>query len=147
MKMAQVIKGRLLWEKLKRKYHIDYRKVVLVLSGQNDLLDQKCMEYLPYFKRRKFAEEAIVIYASGRKMVRADTGPEAAERFVEMADREIESLFRLYCFYRFFTNIVFTHTYSPDDNQLQRFLEETGVDETDAACLALYHLREVPESG
>lgn len=144
MKITKVIKGWFLWNKLKRKYSIDYKKVVLVLSGQNELLDKKCMDHLPDFKRRRFAEKAIVIRSFERASEQTMTDSEDLSDMI-MTCAEMELLFGLYCFYKFFDNIVFTYTCTPADNQLQKFLDETEVNETDAVCLALYHLREVPE--
>ena len=43
----------------------------------------------------------------------------------------------------FFDNIVFTYAFRPQDNLLGKVLKETQVNEEDAVCLGLYHLRAV----
>ena len=133
-----------LWKKMKREYKIAYPKVVLVLTGENKDLDRACLLHLPEFIDRKYAGSAIVFYSK-----ESYVGPELPEisgydvSFIVMEDRVMAEIYELYCFWKYYDNIVFTYTSRPKDNLLQRYLNETDVDVNDAACLALYHLRHV----
>ncbi|NBH20534.1 hypothetical protein D3Z55_24965 [Clostridiaceae bacterium] len=53
-------------------------------------------------------------------------------------------MYDYYSFHKFSDKVVFTYTDLPGDNQLGRALRETKVNEEDAVCLGLYHLRRVP---
>ena len=57
----------------------------------------------------------------------------------------LKALYDYYSFDKFFDNIVFTYKTFPKYNLLGKVLNETSINEQDAVCLALYHLREVPE--
>ncbi len=135
-----------LWRKLKIQYRINYKKVVLVLAGENKKLDKACLDHLDDYIHRKYAESAIVFYPAEcyvGGLVVAEKNYEV--KLCPMQKETIERLYSFYCFMKFFDSIVFTYTYKPMDNQLQRYLNETDVNEEDAACLALYHLRHVPD--
>ena len=137
----------LLWRKLKIQYRIDYKKVALVLAGENKKLDRACLDHLDDFVHRKYADSAIIFYSKekyGDGEIAADSDSEV--RICPMPQETIERLYSFYCFMKFFDNIVFTYTDKPSDNLLQRYLDETGINEEDAACLALYHLRCVPSA-
>jgi hypothetical protein len=138
-------KDWLIWERIKIKYKIGYDKVVLVLAGENKALDKACLDHLPDFMSRKSSDRCLVFYPDDCYKaidLRPVTGREV--RFISMKRRIIERLYHFYSFMKFFDNIVFTYSDRPQDNLLQRFLDETDVNEEDAACLALYHLRKVP---
>ncbi len=136
----------LLWRKLKIKYRIDYIKVVLVLTGENKKLDQACLSHLDDFVKRKYAESVIIFYPAECYKdgdIRVESGYKV--KLCPLSRAVIDRLYSFYCFMKFFDNIVFTYVDEPSDNQLGRYLRETEVNEEDAACLALYHLRYVPE--
>ena len=63
-----------------------------------------------------------------------------------MSKADMEKLYDYYSFMKFFDNIVFTYVDKPEDNLLGTYLEKTDVNEEDAACLALFHLRSVPKA-
>ncbi len=133
-----------LWKKIKRQFKIAYPKVMLVLTGENKELDKACLSHLTEFIERKYADSAIVFYSNERYAGEAFLCESKQDvSFIGMEDRVIDELYELYCFWKYYDNIVFTFTTKPKDNLLQRFLDETGVDADDAACLALYHLRHV----
>ena len=135
----------LLWKRIKRKYRINYSKVVLVLSGENRKLDKVCIDYLDDFVRRKYAKEALIFYPEN-EYSKDEFGlvKEYRVEAVPLPQKTIDRLYSFYCFMKFFDNIVFTYVDKPTDNQLGRYLRETEVNEVDAACLALYHLRHIP---
>lgn len=139
-----ILKEYFQWLRLSIKYKINYKKVVLVLINENKTLDYYAIAYLKYFVKRKYADEAIILFhnAESKKMF---------EKFnfsfkvtaVYYPLEKIKKLYDYYSFEKFFDNIVFTYTSFPKYNLLGRVLDETSVNEQDTVCLALYHLREV----
>lgn len=120
--------------------------MVLVLTNENKTLDYYAIAYLKYFVKRKYANEAIILFhdVETKKMLKKFKFPfEVKAVFYPL--KEIEKLYDYYSFEKFFDNIVFTYTTFPKDNLLGRILDETPVNEQDAICLALYHLRTVLE--
>ena len=136
-----------LWKKIKRQYKITYPKVVLVLTGENKNLDRACLTHLPEFMDRKYADSAIAFYSK-----EGCTGVDFSGlsgynvSVVPIEEKVMSELYELYSFWKYYDNIVFTYTDRPADNMLARYLDETDVNEEDAACLALYHLRYVTET-
>lgn len=138
------ISGRLLWHKLKILNQISYNKVVVCLSNDNKELDKQVMKYLPDYMARKYVNKAIVFSNQTIDAVTKEKDRELGVEHKTISAIEMAKLYDYYCFYKFFDNIVFTYTDSPKDNLLGRFLRETDITEEDAACLALYHLRTIP---
>ena len=126
--MARMLHGAFLWAMLRFQCRIDYKKVVLVLVNDNRKLD-----YYAY-KTCRLARKALAEYGSGGKKV----------RLCRCAKNTIETVYDYYSFHKFFDNIAFTYVSRPKDNLLGRVLKETQVNEEDAVCLGLYHLRTVP---
>lgn len=134
------------WLRLCIIYKINYKKVVLVLTGENRILDYYAIAYLEYFVKRKYADEAVILFhdVETKKMIKDFHFPfEVKTVFYPL--EKIEELYDYYSFEKFFDNIVFTYTTFPKYNLLGRVLNETAVNERDAVCLALYHLRTVIE--
>ena len=140
------IKGWIYWQQLRLRLKINYQKVVIVLAGENCVLDKCALEHLEDFMDRKHAGQAVVLCINERKDELAalyKSRKHVKIHTIEAAQMEL--LYSFYSFMKFFDNIVFTYAERPKDNLLKRFLDETDVDEEDAVCLALYHLRCVPE--
>ena len=136
-----------LWKKLKKRYRIYYPKVAIVLSGESRTLDKACITHLPLYIKRKYASGAVVFYPEDSyKETDFDLGTIYEVSYVPLKKEMINDLYSFYCFMKFYDNIVFTYTDTPDDNMLKRYLEETDITENDAVCLALYHLRYVASS-
>lgn len=135
---CRLLKGYFLWKILKTKYHINYKKLVVVLSGQNKAVDQNCIELLPLLKKRKYVDDVIIISDGG---MNTESYANYEYEQVLLSSDDISKLYDYYSFHKFFDNIIFTHTSTPKDNMLQRYLDETEIDEKDAVCLALFHMR------
>lgn len=145
--LLKYIKGWLLWNLLKVKYGINYKKVVIVLSDENHDLDECVLKYLQFFMDRKHASSAIVFCTPQRlEECSKKFYNEANVKVVAISDFQIYILYHLYCFFPFFDSIVFTHTDTPSDNLLGRYIKETDINEEDATFLALFHLRHIPDN-
>ena len=145
--IGHIFRGWLFWQRVRIKYAINYSKALIVLSDENHELDKQVLLHLPDFTERKHVDCAIVLcdescvsewtlFLSGNNSVHIHT----------MSKTDMEKLYDYYSFVKFFDNIVFTYTDKPEDNLLGLYLKETDVNEEDAACLALYHLRSVPKA-
>lgn len=143
--IGTILQGWLFWQKLKMKYGIDYRKIVIVLSDENHELDRQVLVHLGDFVRRKYASSVIILCKEEYKDEWMNFFEnDSAVAVCVLTDKEMTLLYSYYCFTKFFDNIVFTYIDTPADNLLGTYLRKTDVNEEDAACLALYHLRCVP---
>lgn len=146
---VHVLHGAFLWKMLRLKLRIDYKTVVLVLVNENRKLDYYALAHLGDYMARKHAKSAVVLFYEN------ETGRLAEEvlakyeitgknvRLCRCARKTVETVHDYYSFHNFFDSIAFTYTSQPGDNMLGRLLEETQVNEEDAVCLGLYHLRMV----
>ncbi|MBP3805036.1 MAG: hypothetical protein J6I76_14330 [Oribacterium sp.] len=145
--LGRIIHGWLFWKIIKTKFQIDYRKVVIVLSGENAEVDRQAITHLSDFMERKHVDKAIIFCAEQTKEKIKKEFEENSSILVEtLGNDEMNLLYSFYMFTKFFDNIVFTNTDTPSDNMLGRYLKQTQVNEEDAVCLALYHLRQVPKT-
>lgn len=145
--IGHILGGWLFWQRIRIKYAVNYSKALIVLSDENHELDRQVLLHLSDFTERKHVACAVVLciekcvsewtrFMSGNNRVHIDS----------MSKVDMEKLYDYYSFMKFFDNIVFTYVDKPEDNLLGTYLRETDVSEEDAACLALYHLRSVPEA-
>lgn len=144
-KILRMLHSALIWKMMCLRFRIDYKKVVVVLVNENKKLDYYAMAHLKDYMQRKYAEEALVLFNDKKvyKMVKG-MGLDVRVKLYQYPAKRIERLFEYYSFYKFFDNIIFTYTTRPKDNQLERALKETPINEEDAVCLGLYRLRSVP---
>lgn len=143
---VQMVYGALSWKVMRIKFRVNYKKVILVLVNENKELDYYAMIHLKDYMQRKYANEALILYADKTvyHMIRnIKTG--VNKKVYQYPEKKIRRIYRYYSFFKFFDNIVFTYTSSPKDNQLGKILKETQVNEEEAVCLGLYQLRTVPE--
>lgn len=145
--LGQILHGWLFWKIIKTRFQIDYRKVVIVLSGENAEVDRQAIIHLSDFMERKHVDKAIIFCNEQAKEKIKIIFEENSSILVEtLGNDEMVLLYSFYSFIKFFDNIVFTNTDTPSDNMLGRYLDKTQVNEEDAVCLALYHLRQVPKT-
>lgn len=144
--IREIIKGYLLWHRIKQHYHINSQKIVLVLANENERLDYFALAHLEDFVKWKWVKEAVVLVENREtvKLVKSMDYSFPVKTGV-MKKEARECLYRFYSFDKFFDHIVFTYTDRPKDNLLGRVLKETEINEEEAVCLALYHLRAVPK--
>lgn len=130
------------------RYHVNEKKVILVLVNDNRRLDAYALAHLEDFMDRKYADGAVILFSSEdvcRLIQKArKTYIKAPVRLCRWPGKGIEKLYRYYSFYKFSDRIVFTYTDRPKENQLGRVLRETRITEEEAVCLGLYRLRRVP---
>ena len=145
-RIAVILKESLQWISLRIKYKIDYSKVVLALTGEDKKIDYYALAYLEKYMKRKFAKSAVILYNDRviENMLK-DFQFSFPTETVCYPPLRMKALYDYYSFDKFFDNIVFTYKTFPKYNLLGKVLNETSINEQDAVCLALYHLREVPE--
>lgn len=145
--VVRILYGWVYWHIFCLQNNITYKSVVLVLCGENHLLDKYSVKYLELFVKRKTADKALIIWSeqATEEWLKQFILQLERTKIKYMPEKYVKFLYDFYSFDKFFDNIVFTYTSKPKENLLGRILEETGVDEKDAVCLALYHLRYVPE--
>lgn len=145
-RILHIIRGYIWWKILCIKYAITYKKVVLVLVNENQLIDKNAVKYLDVFCDRKHVSKALILIT--KDIARDSVNIDRLSKDIQIkyiSNKGLDLLYDYYSFDRFFDNIVFTYTTKPSENLLGRVLSETPVDEKDAVCLALYHLRYVAE--
>ena len=132
---------------MKIQYRINGSKIVLVLSGENELVDFYALKYLDRAIERKQAREALILTYTEQsfqmlKDYRAYTYPITIKRIKKT---KIDRIYRWYRMVKFSPNIFFTFTDKTKDNLLGKFIRETDINEKDVVCLAIYNFRMVPE--
>ncbi len=144
--IGHILEGWLFWQRVKIKYGINYSKALIVLSDENHELDKQVLLHLSDFAERKHVDCTVVLCDEScvSEWILLLSGNNKVQIHI-MSKDDMEKLYDYYCFIKFFENIVFTYTDKPEDNLLGTYLRETDVNEEDAACLALYHLRSIPK--
>lgn len=142
-----VLYGAVIWQILRIRLGMNKRKVILVLTGENQVLDKYALLHLKDFMNRNYADGAVII-SSDKEMQKEmakvkRTGFHVPVKWYECREGWLEKLYHYYSFYNFSDKIVFTYTSGPKDNQLGKLLSETDVKEEEAVCLGLYRLRAV----
>ena len=143
-----ILKGRAIWDGVKRQHAIDSKTVILVLSGENYCMDEKAIEMLPEFVKRKRAERAEILIAEPSHHLKEDVGKQKFSFPVQVSiemEEDLRCLYDYYCFAFNLDNIAFTFLSQCHYNLLGRILSETDITETEAVCLGVYWLREIPE--
>ena len=143
--MIRILQGSFIWIFLRLRLRIHGKKVIIILTNENKKLDYYAMIHLEDFMKRKYADEAIILLNNKKayKMIKM-VNPAVSVKAYWYSKDKIEMLYNYYSFHKFSDRVVFTYTDNPRDNQLGRVLRETQVDEEEAVCLGLYHLRTIP---
>ena len=135
------------WLLFRIKYDINYDKIVVILTGENEKVDASALDYIEYYASRKSVNNAIIFISNPNVYNSINVNNYNIKVKTYLIDSEkIRKLYHLYCFYKYYDNIVFTYTSIPSDNLLNKVLEETNINERDIVCLALYHLRKIPNT-
>lgn len=144
-RILRIWHGFFYWMAFRIKYHITYKSVVLVLVGDHLDLDRWAVRHLGNFMSRKYAVKGMIIWNTPEngEMLKKERIPDQIKT-KRLEKDKILLLYDYYSFDKFFDNIIFTFLDTPEENLLGRILRETEVNEEEAVCLALYHLRRVP---
>ena len=141
----RILYGSFIWNILRLRLRINSKKVVIILVGENRKLDYYAMLHLKDYMKRKCVNQALIlldeknIYRMVKKVASA-----VDLKIYHYPKDKMKRLYDYYSFYKFSERVVFTYTDQPKDNQLGKALRETTVNEEEALCLGLYHLRTVP---
>ena len=138
-------KGRSIWYSLKRKYDIDYDKIVIILPEKDSELNMCAIKYVPYFMARKNVCEVIICTFS-ENIIDTSCLENMTVRIHIMSSEEMELLFCYYRMYKFFDNIVFLYLEgSMDKTNYLNALKRWNITLDELICLCFYKLRRVPE--
>lgn len=144
-RILRILHGWFFWSVFRLWHRVSYRCAILVLANENQDLDRWAVFHFHDFMKRKYADRGIIIWnGHGTEPLIQVKNPLGRIVLKQISANKIDLLYDYYSFDKFFENIVFTITAKPEENLLGRILEETEVNEQDAVCLALYHLRCVP---
>lgn len=145
--IIDVLKGCVVWQKLKHKEHIDYTKIVLVLTGENKEVDYYSLVHLNDVIERKHAKTVIIITDKYEIVdeVHKFKGCKYPIKIRILKSKHIDCIYKWYSIDKFFYNIFFTYTDKTKNNLLGRFLRETDINAEDVVCLAIYNLRQIPK--
>lgn len=143
----EILMGNLAWKYLKIVNGIDSTKVVLVLTGENELVDWYALKYLDRAIDRKQARKALILAYEENILQLAEGYPSFLHsvRIKRVSKRKIDLIYGWYRMVKFNKNLFFTFTDKTKDNLLGRFIRETEINEKDAVCLAIYNFRIIPE--
>ena len=145
--IIEVVAGDVSWNLLKLRYHIDYSKVVLVLTGENADVDDYALKYLDKYIERKVAKEAVVIALdkNEREKLKSKYSFKYKTKIIVCSSKKIDRIYKRKCLNKINNNLVFTYIDKTKNNLLGKFLRETDINAKDVVCLALYNFRTNPE--
>ena len=137
-------KGRLVWRSLKRKFNIDYNKVVIVMPEKDKAWNMCAIKYLPHFMKRKNAQEVVLLVPCDTANDLSDFNDDRIKVQI-ISQQEVTWLFCYYLMYKFFDNIVFLYLDEPEkDNKCRIAMERCNISMDEIICLCFYKLRQVP---
>ena len=140
-----VIKGNLIWHYIKAAHKIDYRSIVLVLTGENKAVDQYAVRYLPVFADRRSADKVFIWTEDEHLLNMAGKNCQFPIVKLEASAKMMQLIFDYYCYDKFFSNLVFTYINKPKDNMIGKLFSISDVNEEELVCLGLYNLRMIPK--
>lgn len=143
--MLHVIKGNFIWHYIKAVHGIGMQSIVLVLTGENKMVDEHAIRHLQTFVARRSADKVYVWTEREELINKAEQSCELPVRRLNASAKKMQLLFDYYCYDKFFPNLIFTYTNRPRDNQIGRLLSISDVNEEEIVCLGLYNLRMVPQ--
>ena len=145
--VLQVVAGYMIWRRLKLIEHINYKKIVLVLTGENEKIDEYALIHLDDVMKRTYAESALILSTEQARLdkINAYSFSHCIKTRL-ITNRQLNLIFKWYCLDSYFVNLIFTYTQTPKDNLLDKYMQETEVNTEDAVCLGLYKLRRVPSN-
>lgn len=143
----EVIIGDFKWKLLKLRYSLNYSRVVLVLTGENEEVDHCALNYLDNYVDRKVAKEAVVVVPDekDREEILGKYHFKHKTKVIICNSKKIERIYKRNCLSKLSKNLVFTYVDKTQNNLLGRFMRETDINAEDVVCLALYNFRLCPD--
>jgi hypothetical protein len=139
-------RGRCIWINEKRRLHITYDDVVILLSEDDGEWNRQALLLLPHYMKRKGARRAIIFASENISMEFVKRNTSGVNIVLEEVNLEKQHLLnRYYCLRRFFDNIVFFFLDYPKDNNAREIIENDNISKRELIALAFYVLRCVPE--
>ena len=140
-----VIKGNFIWHYIKAVQKIDYRSIVLVLTGENKAVDRYAVCHLQSFVRRRSADKVFIWTEEEQLLNAARKNCQFPIVKLNASEKMMQLIFDYYCYDKFFSNLVFTYIDKPKDNMIGKLFSVSDVNEEELVCLGLYNLRMVPK--
>lgn len=100
---VQALRGKCIWEKIKKKYRLKEDGYLFLYAGEQELFEQ-AMEYLPEFLEKKYANLAVVAVPDGMCVPVSNS-----DRRIQMAyltTKELDALLRCYRLNSFFCHVI-----------------------------------------
>ncbi len=140
---VKTIWGYIQWRRLRKRYKIDEKTVIVVMDPKNQELNVCAIKYLKYYMKRKCANKALIISEVFDRQVKGLLEQKEYVRTVECHTRTINALMQYYCYKPFNPQIAWVSLDKPFGNEVYKFIGKKGIDYRDVVCLAVYQLREV----
>ena len=140
-----IIKGNLIWHYIKAVQKIDYRSIVLVLTGENKVVDQYAVRHLQSFASRRSAEKVFIWTEDEQLLNVARKNCQIPIVKLNASAKIMQLIFDYYCYDKFFSNFIFTYINKPKDNMIGKLFSISDVNEEELVCLGLYNLRMIPK--
>lgn len=140
-----VLRGNLIWHYIKATHGISRQSIVLILTGENKMVDEYAIRHLQTFAARRSADKIYVWTEKEELIKKAEQNCKLPVRRLGVSAKGMQLLFDYYSFDKFFTNLIFTYINRPRDNQIGKLFSISDVNEEELVCLGLYNLRMVPQ--
>lgn len=143
--LFQAFQGRSIWRCLKLKYHIDYECAVIMLPEDNVEWNRCALIYLEDYMKRKNVNKAFVFLMEESEIKDLEDYITDCIQPLKIKRIQMDLLYRYFCLYRFFYNIIFFYLDSIGDNHSKEILNNGKISKEELICLGFYCLRGVPE--
>ena len=123
-----IIKGYIIWLQFRVKEHLDDKKFVLIVTEENEKVDQYALKYLDYVMERKYTKEALVIVSNqgtAKKVSKYHYKHQIKIKI--MPFQKIKLLYKWYCMDGRRKNVVFTFVKTNKDNLLEHFIKQISM--------------------
>lgn len=144
--ICEVLLGSVFWTFLKFRDDLNYSKVVLVLTGENEEVDRYALIYLDDAIKRKKAKEAVIYVFDQdiREKIKNQIDSIYPIKVKKISEKIAGYIYRRYTMEKYYKNIFWTFTDKTKNNLLGRFIRETDINAEDVVCLAIYNFRCIP---
>jgi hypothetical protein len=140
----KIIRCKRVWDDFTAEHHIDDKTAILVLAGENSVLDETAVMHLAMFRKRKKAERVEILVCKEDTLHMVQRYQYDFPVYVNLLSEEtLCAVYDYYCYAFNLDNITFTFLNHCPYNLLGRILDETTITESEAVDLGVFWLRHI----
>lgn len=144
--LAIAWKGGIVWKRLRRKWKIGKKDVVLFMIEQDEELNRYAYIHAEALLHKKYSTKLVLVSPFEDVLGKI---PERLRKYpsILISSMECEQLKKYYQLVEFSDYVCFVSMTWPESNWVYRLLGKNGVGKEEIVCLGLFVLRHVPQKG